>query len=835
MGTYSSNFQGNDHGFQIGQNSGSLTAIIEAQVRPETPPRPLSTVPFPRDQQFVGRNKELHTLSRKTAVPGSRAALVGLGGVGKSQIAIEYSYRARSESVDKWVFWIHGNNADRFKQGFRDIADQAKIPGRHDPKTNIFELVQSWLRDRKREQWIIILDNMDDDTLLRKQATATGQEQQEDNQPYTAIQPLLNFIPQNSNGSIIFTSRTKEIALRVVGHDDIILVEPMMNFEALELFQKRLGHREDSPRGHQLVEQLDFMPLAIAQAAGYIRNRAPRCTILQYLERLKSSDQNAIRLLDPKTNLSSRAWEAGILSRDWEAENLILRTWMISFEHIRNARFTISDDCFSGASADEDFDYDIMILVNYSFISIVGDGTRFTMHRLVQLSVRRWLDVNSQTEHWKQIFIDSLYRKFPIDGEYEKWSVCQSLYPHVKSAMMQPPESKACSRKWAELLYRGAVYASKIGTPIDAKKMILESRNCRISLLGEEHEETLQSTSKLAFVYIDLGWFDKAEKLQTQLLETYKINLDEDHPGAMDNMANLSITLWSQGRFDEAERLQKQALEISRVNFGEQNLDTIRNMSNLASILWSQGRLDEAEKLDRQVLGIRKFKLGEDHPSTLCSMANLASTFQSQGRFDEAGELERQAIELLEVKLGEGHPETLTCMANSVLNFADQGRWDEAENLARRILKIREAKFGEDHPDTLVAMVNLGLVFSRQGRLDEAAQLEIRALDLYKDRLREDHPDALLCMTNLASTFRSQGRLQEAKRLEKQADEIHRAKLGKNNSDMPASEVMISATRKPFGRIIGTFDSLERRLVKKRKGFGMSDREFEVQFTEPSL
>ncbi|KAJ5272784.1 hypothetical protein N7478_007909 [Penicillium angulare] len=105
---------------------------------------------------------------------------------------------------------------------------------------------------------------MDYDTLLRNPAgAATGQEQQADNHSYLAAQPLLNFIPQSLNGSI---------ALRVAGHDDIILIEPMVASEALELLHKRLGHQEECPEAHQLVEQLDFMPLAIAQAAGYIRN-----------------------------------------------------------------------------------------------------------------------------------------------------------------------------------------------------------------------------------------------------------------------------------------------------------------------------------------------------------------------------------------------------------------------------------------------------------------------------------------------------------------------------------------------------------------------------------
>ncbi|KAJ5604797.1 hypothetical protein N7510_009951 [Penicillium lagena] len=124
-------FGGNNQGLQIGDNRGSINAEFHLpQERPETPPSPLSTVPFTRDPDFVCRTRLLDQIHEKSAVPGSRIALVGLGGVGKSQLAIEYSYQVRSESPATWVFWVHASNEARFEQSFRDIADLVKILGR---------------------------------------------------------------------------------------------------------------------------------------------------------------------------------------------------------------------------------------------------------------------------------------------------------------------------------------------------------------------------------------------------------------------------------------------------------------------------------------------------------------------------------------------------------------------------------------------------------------------------------------------------------------------------------------------------------------------------------
>ncbi|CAI7653282.1 unnamed protein product, partial [Penicillium glandicola] len=326
-------FSNTNSGLQAGIVNGTVNAQFHLPAeRPETPPTPLSTVPFRRDLDFVCRDSLLDQIDEKISVPGSRIALVGVGGVGKSQLAIEYCYQLRDRSPNTWVFWVHASNAARFEQSFRDIADQAKIPGRQDPTANIFQLVESWLRDRKREKWLLILDNVDDDTFLRQPSTIGQQGQIDD--PNAATKPLLDFLPQSPNGSIIITSRNKEVALKIVHRQDVIMINPMNRSEALKLLQQKLGQLAETPDTLTLVEELEFMPLAIVQAAGYIVHRAPRCSVSQYLEKFRKSDSEATKLLH---------YEAGHLYRDWEAKNSILVTWQISFDYIRRIRPSASD------------------------------------------------------------------------------------------------------------------------------------------------------------------------------------------------------------------------------------------------------------------------------------------------------------------------------------------------------------------------------------------------------------------------------------------------------------------------------------------------------------
>ncbi|KAJ5560233.1 hypothetical protein N7513_002632 [Penicillium frequentans] len=288
-------FHGKNNGLQVGDNHGSINFRLPPE-RPETPPKPLSTVPFARDPDFINRITLLNQIHEKSSVPGSRIALVGLGGVGKSQLAIEYTYRVRSESPAKWVFWVHASNGARVEQSFQDIADQVKIPGRQDPQVNIYKLVENRLRDEKTGKWIYILDNVDDDKFLYSFQAVRKEDSIRD--PMNAsTKPLLEYIPRGRNGSIIITSRTREVTLKLVERKDLIEVKPMESSEALELLQRKLQQAGDSEESQKLVDTLDLMPLAIVQAASYIQNRTPRYSVSQYLKDFQESDHKAIRLL----------------------------------------------------------------------------------------------------------------------------------------------------------------------------------------------------------------------------------------------------------------------------------------------------------------------------------------------------------------------------------------------------------------------------------------------------------------------------------------------------------------------------------------------------------
>ncbi|RYP21051.1 hypothetical protein DL765_002458 [Monosporascus sp. GIB2] len=637
-----------------------------AEERAETPPRPSVVIPFSRDTDFVERRAILDQIHRKCAEARSRTALVGLGGVGKSQLAIEYAYRTREQSPETWVFWVFASNAARFEQSFRDIADCVKISGRQDPKANIFKLVHDWLRN-SRARWILILDNVDDARFL---LAAQGDSQDQRTDSEIASKPLREYLPYCDSGSILITTRNEDAALKLVEQRDIIAVEPMDKAHALALFEKKLGVQGESSDVADLTAELEFMPLAIVQAAAYISHRAPRCSPKQYLEEFKKSDRKRTRLLKR---------DEGHHRRDWEAKNSILITWQISFDHIHQARPSAADllslmsffdrqgipeallryrdehgdvhreqrerdndDLFDGedntsqsSGSDDEFEDDVVTLRKFSFISLSTDRTTFEMHRLVQLATRNWLQDNGKLERWKQRFISNLCIEFP-SGEYETWAVCQALFPHARSAATQRPEEQDSLKEWASLLHNAAIYATEIGNWAEAEEMSVQAMRVREELLGREHTDTLQSVAMVARAYNNRGRFDKAEQLRLQIMEACKDILGADHPDTLTSMTNLGSTYWDQGRFDEAEEVAVQVMAMGKEKLGADHPDTITSMANLASTYWGQGRFGKAEELGVLVMDMRKEKQGADHPDTLTSMNDLAHTWKAQGRGAEA-------------------------------------------------------------------------------------------------------------------------------------------------------------------------------------------------------
>jgi tetratricopeptide (TPR) repeat protein len=721
------------------------------------------------------------------------------------------------------VFWVHASNAARFEQSFRDIADSVKIAGRNDLHANIFKLVADWLCN-SRHWWLLVLDNVDDARFLLDRQAANSK---------TDPRPLYEYLPHCKQGSVLITTRNMGAAVKLVDKRCIIRVDPMEKAQAQALLEKKLGAQGDSRNTAVLAEVLEYMPLAIVQAAAYIWQKGPQYKVTEYLNKFKSSESQQTKLLSRD---EGQLYE---LRRDGEAKHSIIVTWQISFEDILQTRPSAADllslmsffdrqgipkavlqsrpeqpntrlnhqerreESVESNEEDDDFEDDVIALQNFCLISTTSstDSTTYEMHALVQLATRTWLAANGKLARPRQQFINNLCREFP-NGEYKNWAVCQALFAHVRSAVKHQPDKdeKSSLAEWAMLLYYAAWYAWRKGNAAEAKMLAEQSMSVQEEIFGREHITTIHSTTMVAYACVLGGQWDAAGKLQARVTDICKRMFGADDSMTLTSMANQAIAYRNQGRWKEAEKLDVQVMETRKTKLGADHLDTLHSMGNLALTYRSQGQWKEAEELGVQVVETKKRVLGEEHPDTLISIANLALTYSKQGRWKEAEEKGVQVVETKKRVLGEEHPDTLISIAILASTYSSQGRWKEAEELGVQVLETQKMVLGEEHPDTLISIAILASTYSSQGRWKEAEELGVQVVETKKKVLGEEHPDTLISIANLALTYSSQGRWKEAEEKGVQVVETQKRVLGEEHPSTLNSIGNLASTYSKQGR-----------------------------------
>ncbi|MEA5567666.1 tetratricopeptide repeat protein [Anabaena sp. UHCC 0399] len=309
---------------------------------------------------------------------------------------------------------------------------------------------------------------------------------------------------------------------------------------------------------------------------------------------------------------------------------------------------------------------------------------------------------------------------------------------------------------------------------------------CR-KLLGEEHPSVATSLNNLALLYKSQGRYSEAEPLYIQALALKRKLLGEKHPSVAFGLNNLASLYHSQGRYSDAEPLYIQALVLRCKLVGKEHPDFVQSLNNLAELYHSQGRYKEAEPLYIQALALWCKLLGEEHPSVALGLNNLAELYHSQGRYSKAEPLYIEALALTRSRLGNEHPHVAASLNNLAELYRSQGRDSEAETLYIQALALYRKLLGGEHPDVATSLNNLALLYHSQSRYNEAEPLYIQALVLYRKLLGEEHPSVALGLNNLAELYRCQGKYSQAEPLFIQALVLRRKLLGEEHPDVAIS------------------------------------------------
>lgn len=677
----------------------------------------------PVSGRFVGRERLVSEVAERLA-GGEAAALTqvealhGLGGVGKTRVAVEYAHRRR-ERYDV-VWWVRAENPLTLLGDYAALADALALPEREEREQNTrAAAVTTWLERHPR--WLLVFDNAPSPDAVRE------------------------LIPRTPSGHVLITSR-QQGGWR--GIADPVAIDVWSREESLNFLSQRTGDK-DAAAATAIAEALADLPLALEQAAAYV-------------------DSNGISLAGYQHRLESQAPALFQRGRPADYEHTIATTWELAFaeleqdpgcaallfccaffapERIPRELFlseTIANGVFAAGGGELALDDAIGRILSFSLVT--ADDTTLSMHRLVQHVIRDRL--GERRDHWLTRAQELLIAGFPVNSEDPgTWATCDRLLPHALASCGHATEDAGAQT--AILLGRVGDYLVERGEYRAAISTLDRALQLTQAVLGPEHPHTLTSANNLGSAYRVMGRFGDAILLYESTLKARERIVGPEHAHTLISRNNLASAYQAAGRPADAIPLYEQTLAALERILGPEHPRTLACRNNLGYAYQETGRLDDAILVQEETLSARERLLGAEHRDTLISRNNLAHAYHAAGRFGEALPLFEETLSAHERVLGPEHPATLTSRNNLAGAYQAAGRLDEAVPLYEETLGVRERTLGREHPDTLLSRNNVAHAYNAMGRVDQAVSLYKQTLTDAEQHLGVDHPITKTVRANL--------------------------------------------------------------------------------------
>ncbi|MBL8419186.1 MAG: tetratricopeptide repeat protein [Dechloromonas sp.] len=693
-------------------------------------------------------------------------ALTGLGGVGKTRLALEYAWRRGGYTA---MLLVGADSAAALERNLADLCGAAilDLPAKGETdEGRQRDAVVTWLN--QHPGWLLILDNVD----TKPAASAVK----------TLLAKLLG-------GHVLITSRLANWSASVATVPvDLLAPDAAADFLLSRTAGKRRPQPDDPAAAQILAGELGYLALALEQAGAYIVQR--RLSFGQYLSEWQRRRETALGWYDPAlmeypTSVAI-TWQSSFDQLKAPARRLLQRLAWLAPEPVPESLLDVpvagddpaaADPC--GALAE---------LESYSLVTRSADLPVFSVHRLVLEVTRR--GQRDDSAHGPLVealnWVNEAFVGDPLD--VRNWAVLDPLAAHARAVAACadgvgiPDPTTRLLNYVGLLLNQKALYAE--AEPLMRRALAIDEAS-----FGTDHPRVATDLNNLALLLQATNRLAEAEPLLRRALAIDKASFGADHPSIAIRLNNLAVLLKATNRLAEAEPLMRRALAIDEASFGADHPDVARDLNNLAALLQATNRLAEAEPLLRRALAIDEASFGADHPRVTTDLNNLAAWLQATNRLAEAEPLMRRAMVIDGASLGADHPRVATEINNLAQLLQATNRLAEAEPLMRRVLTIDEASFGPDHPDVARDLNNLAQLLKATNRLAEAEPLLRRALAIDEASFGADHPDVARDLNNLAALLQATNRLAEAESLMCQALAICIKSLG---ADHPSSRIVMA-------------------------------------------
>jgi tetratricopeptide (TPR) repeat protein len=720
-----------------------LAGVDQSGARPTSAPFPgagvkrfpgqgpaISNLPA-RNRNFSGRSELLEELSASLQAEAVAAmvpigAVHGLGGVGKTQLALEFAHRFASDYDVAW--WVPAElptsasaalAALARRLGVEELADQSEMVAR------LFDLL------RQRDRWLLIYDNAE------------------------RPERLAGLLPPGGGGQVVVTSRWSAWG----GQAESLELNVLHRNESIAFLGKRTG-ADDEATLNELAELLGDLPLALEEAAAYLEETGEGLS--EYLGMVRDRARELFHLDQPPAD------EQGDHRR-------VATVWSLSLERVHQeapaAEALLSLCAFLAPDLPRDLPRErpqvlpeqlaqaVSDLLAYNrMLAAVGryslatvSPTTVGLHRLVQAVLQARLGEDGE-QAWVEVAISLLRDRFPKQSwEVATWPTCERLLPQVSAVAGHAERLGVAGEAVGWLLDRASVYVRERGQYRQARPIAERALAVTEAALGPTHPEVAWRCDTLGIVIQRLGDLEGARAQYERALAIGEPALGPDHPEVAVWRNDLGNVLAELGDLAGARAQLERALAISEAALGSDHPTVAIRRGNLANVLRDLGDLAGARAQLERALAIGEAALGPDHPEMARFRNNLGNVLADLGDLAGARAQLERALAIGEAALGPDHPDVADWRGN--LGSMLQGLGDLAGARAQheRALAISEAALGPDHPTVAIRRGNLGFVLRDLGDLAGAKAEYERALAISEAALGPDHPNLAVYRRGLAA------------------------------------------------------------------------------------